>query len=125
MTEAENSGESAGPVLVPQAHGGALLSGGKPGNRGGGRPKAAIRADLLRILDEYGIPHAEAVLAGQDEERKDRILKDLLQHALGPEKELTVATVQEMLGETVRIIREELPAAEAERVLGRIRGVWR
>lgn len=125
MTENGNSGESPGPALVPQLHGGALLSGGKPGNRGGGRPKAAVRADLLRILDEYGIPHAEAVLAGEDEERKDKILKDLLQHALGPEKEVTIEWVGDRLGETVRILREELPAELADRVLGRVREVWR
>lgn len=40
-------------------------------------------------------------------------------------KELTVGRVQEMLGETVRIVREELAPADAERVLTRIKGVWR
>lgn len=40
-------------------------------------------------------------------------------------KELTVGRVQEMLGETVRILREELPPELADRVLARIRGVWR
>lgn len=40
-------------------------------------------------------------------------------------KELTVGRVQEMLGETVRIIREELAPADAERVLARLKGVWR
>lgn len=32
------------PDLIPQKHGGALYSGGKPGNKGGGRPKSVVRA---------------------------------------------------------------------------------
>lgn len=40
-------------------------------------------------------------------------------------KELSVSRVQEMLAETVRILREELDEATASRVLARVRGVWR
>lgn len=40
-------------------------------------------------------------------------------------KEVPVARIQEMLGETVRIIREELDEATASRVLARVRAVWR
>ena len=29
--------------LIPQPHGGALASGGTPGNKGGGRPPSALR----------------------------------------------------------------------------------
>ncbi len=45
--------------LVPQPHGGALLAGGKPGNKGGGRTPSEIRelmrkplAKLLPIITE-------------------------------------------------------------------------
>lgn len=40
-------------------------------------------------------------------------------------KELPVNRVQEMLAETIKAIRDELDEATAERVLGRIRGIWR
>lgn len=40
-------------------------------------------------------------------------------------KELPVNRVQEMLSETIRAIREELPEADADRVLARIRPIWR
>lgn len=47
---ANNSGAESGPVLREQPHGGALLSGGVPGNKGGnGRPPNEIRA-LARDL---------------------------------------------------------------------------
>lgn len=39
-------------------------------------------------------------------------------------KELSVSRVREMLAETIRAIRDELPEAEAERVLARIRPIW-
>lgn len=42
----DNSGTISGPPLVPQVHGGAILRGGKPGNKGGRPPdewKAAMR----------------------------------------------------------------------------------
>ena len=42
-------GEAAvGPSLIPQAHGGALLSGGKPGNPGHNQHTARQRAQELR-----------------------------------------------------------------------------
>lgn len=34
--------------LIPQPHGGALKSGGTPGNKGGGRPKDRVRALALQ-----------------------------------------------------------------------------
>src|SRR6185312_15689574 len=36
--------------LIPQAHGGALLPGGKRGNRGGGRQKEALRERMRDML---------------------------------------------------------------------------
>ena len=50
---------SKGVELVPQEHGGALLAGGRPGNKGGGRTPNEIRvlmreplAKLLPIITE-------------------------------------------------------------------------
>ncbi len=73
------------PALVPQAHGGALLSGGMPGNAGGGRPPAPFR-DALALLranpklhkaleraatneDSKGFSSALKVLTDYDEEK--------------------------------------------------------
>ena len=48
-----NSGENSGGELIPQEHGGALLAGGVPGNKGGpGRPPSAIRGELRAILED-------------------------------------------------------------------------
>jgi hypothetical protein len=38
--------------LIPQKHGGALLRGGKKGNKGGGRRPNKIREELRNVLDE-------------------------------------------------------------------------
>ena len=51
--------------LVPQRHGGALLRGGKPGNRGGGRPRSLVRDDLLQAGHEGAIATVHDMLAGK------------------------------------------------------------
>src|SRR5690242_12384225 len=44
------------PEKIPQPHGGALLSGGKPGHKGGGgRPTSAIR-DICSLRFEERVP---------------------------------------------------------------------
>ena len=59
------AGESAGrmPVLIPQSHGGALLSGGTPGQKGGGSTPDALRGTIRRILEEHGLPFLQAALS--------------------------------------------------------------
>ena len=51
------------PALVPRPDGrGALLSGGMPGNAGGGRPKDALVAQLRAIALEDGVPFLKATI---------------------------------------------------------------
>lgn len=52
MSETEITGENSGPQKIPQPHGGALLSGGVPGNRGGsggGRPPDEFKARMREL----------------------------------------------------------------------------
>ena len=61
----ETAKQSAMPALIPQPNGkGALLSGGVPGNKGGGRPSSAIR-ETLRASFEKRIPVLEQVADGK------------------------------------------------------------
>ncbi len=48
--------------LIVQPHGGALLAGGKPGNKGGGRLPSEIKGTLREIVDDCGIPWIKDVL---------------------------------------------------------------
>ena len=48
--------------LIPQPHGGALLAGGKPGNKGGGRPRDEIRRKFLSILSVKGLAILREIL---------------------------------------------------------------
>ncbi len=50
-----------GPELVPQAHGGALLSGGKPGNAGGRvtAERRRVRAERSEAVDDAMVGHVE------------------------------------------------------------------
>ena len=61
----KNSGENSGPRLVEQGHGGALLSGGVRGNKGGsGRPPSAIREDARLAFAEL-LPAFKAIARGE------------------------------------------------------------
>ena len=62
----QSPGESAvGPFLVPQPHGGALLSGGRRGGPPGpGRPPSALRALARERLAEV-LPRVAAIAAGE------------------------------------------------------------
>lgn len=51
------------PVKIPQPHGGALNSGGTPGNRGGGRPKQTARM-TCREMFEMGLPTLNDIVHG-------------------------------------------------------------
>lgn len=65
LTAAAETPEPRVPALVAQPHGGALLAGGLPGNRGGpGRPKAELRARMRAMLDDAHEAMA-AALAGE------------------------------------------------------------
>ena len=47
------AGRNGGPVLIPQPHGGAILSGGTPGqNPGPGRPRSEIKKAALRAFGD-------------------------------------------------------------------------
>lgn len=63
----KSAGKSAAsvPAKIPQPHGGALLSGGMPGNAGGGRPPDEIRARLRAIGFEKGLPFLDGLMDGK------------------------------------------------------------
>lgn len=64
-------GDKGGPVLVPQKHGGALLSGGQKGQTPGtGRPKSEVRQAAREIgyaaLQALAVKQAEGKLSDSD-----------------------------------------------------------
>jgi len=72
------------PELVPQPHGGALLSGGQKGNKGGpGRPTGALRARMFGALDEQ-LAVASDIASGQPVEMQEINLPDVLAHVECP-----------------------------------------
>ena len=64
-------GPNGGPVLIPQPHGGALLSGGQIGQTPGpGRPRSAIKHAALQA---YGARLHILTEIADNEEHKERI----------------------------------------------------
>ncbi len=62
-----------GPSLIPQAHGGALLSGGKPGNPGHNQHTVRERAQELRGQLEGAAKDLAAILETARESDGDRL----------------------------------------------------
>jgi hypothetical protein len=107
----KSAGQSAAsqPALIPQPHGGALLSGGKPGNAGGpGRPKDELRAKM-RTAADAALDAMLAALAGERlaTDAAAAVLNDADVQALGAE---VVASLQTILPRhlTARLTNREL-----------------
>lgn len=79
--------QSTEPALIPQAHGGALLSGGAPGNRGNqggtGRPPSVVRS-IARNAWAERTPILEAIADGEAINRVKVPLAVVLHHAHCP-----------------------------------------
>lgn len=82
--KAHQTAAKSAVALRAQPHGGALLPGGQPGNRGGsGRPPSAVR---LRCLDSFEarITVAEEIADNSGERPRDRLAAlDLLARYAG------------------------------------------
>ncbi|KKK90975.1 hypothetical protein LCGC14_2717600 [marine sediment metagenome] len=65
LVEAVSAGETVAPTLIPQKHGGSLLSGGTPGNKGGGRTASELRGLMRRPLAKL-LPVVERIAEATD-----------------------------------------------------------
>lgn len=70
---AKKGGKKGEPELVPQPHGGAILTGGQPGQTPGpGRPPSRIKAALRKSFDER-IPALQEIADDREGEVGDRL----------------------------------------------------
>jgi len=126
----ENSGENSGggdrPRLVPLEKGGALLSGGLPGNAGGGRPPSIVRATMREALADR-IEILAAIADDPDVRPADRIkaIEQLARYGLGQSHEVSGpdggpldvgAWTTSARAELLAAVRREGPEAFAERL---------
>ena len=113
-------------TLVAQPNGGALLSGGRAGNRGGtGRPSNALRERLRGSLDER-VAVLEEIADNPDASDRDRIkaVDVLAKYGLGTVREVTVEDVREKLRTTLELLRQELDEDQADHLIGRLQTIW-
>jgi len=109
---------------VPQAHGGALNSGGTPGNAGGtGRPPSAVRA-ASRASYYDRIPILEQIADDPTAANPERINAIKTLGGFGLSGSISVDDVRERLSATLAEIRAALPQAEADALVARIRPIW-
>lgn len=124
------SAELPSPEYVPQAHGGAILAGGKPGNAGGtGRPRNDAREKLANIVNGIGVEYVRKVLAGEEEGATIQHRLDAFEKAakfgVGALKSVDEDDVRDRLRRTLEVITSRLPADAAEALLGEIEPIWR
>lgn len=102
---AQTTGESTGkPTLIPQAHGGALNSGGTPGNKGG-RPPNWLKDwcdDLLHR--EENKQQVEEILKDSKHPAYAQMWRAVADRAHGKPVQAVVETGEKVL--TVRIVHE-------------------
>lgn len=91
------------PAKIPQKHGGALNSGGTPGNRGGpGRPPDAFK-ELCRQLasGEKTIANVREILANPDHAQFLPALRWATEHGYGKPKESHELEVGDKLADLI------------------------
>lgn len=114
------------PTRILQAHGGALLAGGAPGNPGGpGRPPTALRERLRGSLEQR-VQVLEEIADDPEADSRDRIraIDVLAKYGLGTLRELSVEDVRDRLRQTIAIVRGNLPPERVPVVLMELREVW-
>jgi hypothetical protein len=120
----KTTAKSTALVKRAQPHGGALNSGGTPGNRGStGRPPSAIRAAARAGFDAM-LPTLTKIARATKSKDADRIRAIDVLGKYGMDQAVSVADVRECLRQTTEEIREYLPPDQAETLLGRIRPIW-
>lgn len=135
---------AARPELIPQPHGGALLSGGVKGHAPPpGRPASAVRDELRAMvtgdrLARFGrIMDGEAVVRMRTPDGKEtdtlvspsladqaRVLDVVLKYGLGTVRELTVDFVRDRLTETVDLLEHALPPDVWADVGPKLQKIW-
>lgn len=139
--------KSAAPRKVPQPHGGALLSGGMPGNRGGtGRPPSELRArlrgsfeDRIKTLEAFAdgaMPLREKcekcghepipTLAAMPVESSDRLraIDMMAKYGLGTLKEVSVENVRERVKATLSVIQSHTAPEQYATIVQALKPVW-
>jgi len=152
--ESKTAAQTAAPALIPQPHGGALLSGGVPGNKGGGRIADEVRG-LARGGFADNLPRAIAIASGMVDIKLRKVCEhcglppkssepepvnvraaidsslkalDLLgNYGVGKLQVRGIAdeVVRDRLRLTIDTIRAELPEDQARALLEKLEPIWR
>lgn len=121
----ESAGESAGGDMVPQPHGGALLPGGRPGNKGGpGRTPSALRKmalkrgpKMLKVLEDIALSDES-----KDSDRATAAKEHLRIGMGGPM--IPLAEVRRKLQQSIIAAQTMLPEEHADRLVFELHRIW-
>ena len=114
------------PTKVRQQHGGALNSGGTPGNKGGtGRPPSTVRQAALEGAAK-AIPKLVAHLSSDDDGVVQGAADKLLKYGLGTQRDIKITAddVRDRLAQSIQTIRRLAPQELAQRILAEMKEQW-
>lgn len=118
---------AAGALVVPSHGRGLIRRGSRPGGLpGAGAPPSELRARLRGSMAER-VAILEGIADSKSASDADRIraIDTLAKYGLGTLKEISTEDVRAKLQTTIALVRQRLPAAEADSLLTEMREVWR
>lgn len=130
------------PALIPQEHGGALLAGGQPGNKGGGRTPSLTR-EAARLAFDKRIELLEQIADGEalvkikdadgnvtvattSPEVSDRLkaINLLGTYGLGAAKEVSADAVRDRVNLTLDIIQQRVSREQYLILVRELQTIW-
>lgn len=110
---------------VPQPHGGSIIPGGAPGNRGGMGAVPSVVRQRARDSFYKRVPVLEKIADSKKSKDSDRISAILGLGRIGLSGNVSVDDIRERLTETINVIRRALPLEQAETLINQIEMCWR
>lgn len=111
-------------ALIPQPHGGALRSGGKPGNKGGSKPPSIVRKACRKGFYAR-IPLLKRIADNEAVDIKERLRAVEMLGRFGLSGAITWDDIRSRLKAQVEILRAALPAEQVEPILAELSRIWK
>lgn len=115
--------DSSAIARIVQPNGSALLAGGVPGNRGGGRPPSAIRATARMSFDDL-LPALVDIVKKKGTKNVDKIRGIDVLGKYGMGHPVSIDDVRARLIEQNEVTREFLPPEMADQLIAKFKAIW-
>ena len=113
-SQVQNNGENYGIKKVPQPHGGALNSGGTPGNKGGGNYRTTFRDGLQKLGASKGLKVVEKALDDENPTVNMKAVEVIIKGGFGEAK---AVMEEEFFNALMDVAYKMFPQPEASKLV--------